>query len=107
LGAVQEQEYVKENVAPRAPVPAWVVCAALAGAAAVFALAALPDLAMPEPLTRAAPPHRFIAEIAYEHMVNLTSIGPRVHNIMPHTFRQHFISFCFLPFNHHGHIILI
>ncbi|XP_041984494.1 endoplasmic reticulum metallopeptidase 1-like isoform X2 [Aricia agestis] len=36
------------------------------------------DTYLPEPLDRSAPPDRFIAEIAHEHLVNLTSMGPRV-----------------------------
>lgn len=62
----------------RPPVSLGWLAAAAALTAALLAAAALIDVTLPEPLTRAAPPHRFIAEIAHEHLVNLTSIGPRV-----------------------------
>ncbi|XP_072943078.1 endoplasmic reticulum metallopeptidase 1-like isoform X2 [Epargyreus clarus] len=55
--------------------------ALLAAAATALLLAAAAALArrLPDPLSRAnGSEHRFIAEIAHEHLVNLTSIGPRV-----------------------------
>ncbi|CAH2089062.1 unnamed protein product [Euphydryas editha] len=74
----QRGQVVKENVLEDGVVPLrWVVAAALATALALVA-AALVDRRLPEPLRRGAPPERFIAEIAHEHLVNLTSIGPRV-----------------------------
>lgn len=61
-----------------APLPVWwLVLGALATGAALLGVARI-DAALPAPLTRAAPAHRFIADIAHEHLVNLTSIGPRV-----------------------------
>ncbi|XP_026321103.1 endoplasmic reticulum metallopeptidase 1-like [Hyposmocoma kahamanoa] len=55
----------------------WLVLGALATCAALLGVSRI-DAALPAPLTRAAPAHRFIADIAHEHLVNLTSIGPRV-----------------------------
>ncbi|XP_063830921.1 endoplasmic reticulum metallopeptidase 1-like, partial [Ostrinia nubilalis] len=72
------QEYIKENVVVPAPVTPRVLAAALAAALLALAGVALIDLALPEPLQRGAPPERFIAELAHEHLVNLTAIGPRV-----------------------------
>lgn len=70
---------VKENASWRAPLSWRWVCAALAASALALAGVARIDHALPDPLTRAsAPPGRFVAEIAYEHLLNLTSIGPRV-----------------------------
>lgn len=81
------QEYVKENVRPRAPVSPRVLALALAATVAALAAVALIDLALPTPLTRrAAPPDRFIAEVAHEHLVNLTSIGPRVWDQITNTY---------------------
>ncbi|CAG9796007.1 unnamed protein product [Diatraea saccharalis] len=73
-------EYVKENVPARPPVPVWVVvCGLLATMVALVGVTTLVDHTLPPPLTRRdAPPDRFIAEIAYEHLVNITNIGPRV-----------------------------
>ncbi|XP_052743938.1 endoplasmic reticulum metallopeptidase 1-like [Bicyclus anynana] len=55
----------------------WLAAAAVATALTLL-VAALADAHLPAPLDHSAPPQRFIAEIAYEHLVNLTSIGPRV-----------------------------
>ncbi|XP_063367017.1 uncharacterized protein LOC134655483 [Cydia amplana] len=71
-------ERVKENILIREPLSLrWLVLGALSCALAALALLAAGDL-LPEPLTRAAEPTRFIAENAHGHLVNLTSIGPRV-----------------------------
>lgn len=55
----------------------WLALGALGACAALMAAAAI-DEALPAPLGRDAPGDRFIADIAHEHLVNLTSIGPRV-----------------------------
>ncbi|CAH4032462.1 unnamed protein product [Pieris brassicae] len=73
-----DAEVVKENVWQAGSVRTrWVVLAALCSCVAVL-VAAVCDQTLPTPLDRSAPKDRFIAEIAYEHLVNLTSIGPRV-----------------------------
>ncbi|XP_037295061.1 endoplasmic reticulum metallopeptidase 1 [Manduca sexta] len=76
---VATEDLVKENVVPRPPLSVWWLVAALAVSGLSVIGVALIDYNLPEPLTReTAPPDRFIAEIAHEHLVNLTSIGPRV-----------------------------
>ncbi|XP_047996668.1 endoplasmic reticulum metallopeptidase 1-like isoform X2 [Leguminivora glycinivorella] len=71
-------EKVKENTLVRSPLALrWLVLGALSCALAALALLAAGDI-LPEPLTQAADPTRFIAENAHKHLVNLTSIGPRV-----------------------------
>ncbi|RVE52927.1 hypothetical protein evm_002404 [Chilo suppressalis] len=72
-------EYVKENIQSRPPVPAWVIVLCVGAAASALYVATLVDRALPAPLMRKdAPADRFIAENAYDHLVNLTNIGPRV-----------------------------
>lgn len=71
-------EVVKENVFEDGVVPLRWLAAALAACGAALGVALLVDARLPAPLGRDAPPDRFIAEIAHEHLVNLTSIGPRV-----------------------------
>lgn len=71
-------EVVKENVVRGAPMRAGWLLLGVVGTSAALLAVALIDVAMPAPLSRDAPDHRFIAEIAHEHLVNLTSIGPRV-----------------------------
>ncbi|XP_075981699.1 endoplasmic reticulum metallopeptidase 1-like isoform X2 [Anticarsia gemmatalis] len=69
---------VKENKLSAGPLSwPWLAAGLLASAAALWAVALIDD-ALPAPLARGSPPERFIAEIAHEHLVNLTSIGPRV-----------------------------
>lgn len=71
-------EVVKENVMRGAPLRVWwLVLGALGTAAALLGVAYI-DAALPAPLSRDAPAHRFIADIAHDHLVNLTAIGPRV-----------------------------
>ncbi|XP_063386153.1 endoplasmic reticulum metallopeptidase 1-like [Cydia fagiglandana] len=71
-------EKVKENILIREPLSLrWLVLGALSCVLAALALLAAGDL-LPEPLTQAAEPTSFIAENAHIHLVNLTSIGPRV-----------------------------
>ncbi|XP_038211457.1 endoplasmic reticulum metallopeptidase 1-like [Zerene cesonia] len=72
-----EGEKVKENVVESGVGTRWVALAALCSAATLLVAGAF-DAALPAPLDRSAPPDRFIAQNAYEHLVNLTSIGPRV-----------------------------
>ncbi|KAM3959411.1 LOW QUALITY PROTEIN: uncharacterized protein ACR2FA_006478 [Aphomia sociella] len=70
---------VKENVLARPPLSVWWLVAALAATAGAYYVVSIIDLTLPEPLMRdTASPQRFIAEIAHEHLVNLTSMGPRV-----------------------------
>ncbi|XP_050667922.1 endoplasmic reticulum metallopeptidase 1-like [Leptidea sinapis] len=77
-GMKRNGEEVKENVLEVGVVDVrWVVMAAVCTAATLLVAGSV-DLAFPTPLDRSAPPDKFIAEIAYEHLVNLTSIGPRV-----------------------------
>ncbi|KAL4704883.1 hypothetical protein ACJJTC_019461 [Scirpophaga incertulas] len=70
--------YMKENVVRTLKPGFWTLIGTLALTVAMFLLAVLADRSLPTPLTRAAPKDQFIAEIAYEHLLNLTSIGPRV-----------------------------
>ncbi|XP_047536484.1 endoplasmic reticulum metallopeptidase 1-like [Vanessa atalanta] len=71
-------QVVKENVFEDGVVPLrWVAVAAVVTSLSLV-VAALVDRRLPEPLDRSAPADHFIAEIAHEHLVNLTSIGPRV-----------------------------
>ncbi|CAG4989248.1 unnamed protein product [Colias eurytheme] len=72
-----EGEKVKENIVSPGVATRWVALAALCSAATLLVAGAF-DAALPAPLDRSAPPDRFIAQNAYEHLVNLTSIGPRV-----------------------------
>lgn len=75
-----DAEVVKENVWQAGSVKTrWVVLAVLCSCVAVL-VAVVYDQKLPTPLDRSAPKDRFIADIAYEHLVNLTSIGPRVTN---------------------------
>nr|XP_037873576.1 endoplasmic reticulum metallopeptidase 1 isoform X4 [Bombyx mori] len=69
---------MKENILPQPPLSTWWLFVALAATGLSLYGVSLIDYALPEPLTRAAPVEKFIADIAYEHLVNLTSIGPRV-----------------------------
>ncbi|VVC97950.1 unnamed protein product [Leptidea sinapis] len=81
-GMKRNGEEVKENVLEVGVVDVrWVVMAAVCTAATLLVAGSV-DLAFPTPLDRSAPPDKFIAEIAYEHLVNLTSIGPRVHTYL-------------------------
>lgn len=73
-----QSELVKENKPPQAPLSGWWVLAALVASAATLAAVAYIDYALPEPLGPDAPPQRFRALTAHQHLVNLTSIGPRV-----------------------------
>ncbi|KAJ8717542.1 hypothetical protein PYW07_005472 [Mythimna separata] len=74
----EQSELVKENKLAGAPLSARWLAAALAACAALLAGVARIDHALPAPLGLAAPPHRFRALVAHQHLVNLTSIGPRV-----------------------------
>lgn len=70
---------VKENVRRGAPLAGWWVWAGAAAVLAALAGVARIDSALPAPLARhAAPAERFSGERAYEHLLNLTAIGPRV-----------------------------
>lgn len=69
---------MKENKLPRAPLSAWWLGAALLANAAMLAAVARIDVALPEPRAADAPAHLFSAARAYQHLVNLTDIGPRV-----------------------------
>ncbi|CAG9127663.1 unnamed protein product [Plutella xylostella] len=73
------QEEIKENRRRLPPLgPGWLVLGCVLAAAAPLLLQMHHDR-LPTPLTRAdAPPTRFCAEIAKEHLHNLTAIGPRV-----------------------------
>lgn len=71
-------EEIKENIYEDGVVSVWWVAAALAACCGALAAAMAVDVSLPAPLGRDASPERFIAEIAHEHLVNLTSIGPRV-----------------------------
>ncbi|KAJ8716926.1 hypothetical protein PYW08_005325 [Mythimna loreyi] len=74
----EQSELVKENVRVQSPLAVGWLLAGLAGSAALLAAVASIDQALPAPLGRDAPPTRFQALVAHEHLVNLTSIGPRV-----------------------------
>ncbi|KAG7301133.1 hypothetical protein JYU34_013974, partial [Plutella xylostella] len=73
------QEEIKENRRRLPPLgPGWLVLGCVLAAAAPLLLQMHHDR-LPTPLTRGdAPPTRFCAEIAKEHLHNLTVIGPRV-----------------------------
>lgn len=83
-----EAGLVKEN-APPAPAlrQRWLLGGGAALAAAALALLAAAGR-LPAPAARGAPPDTFIAEIAHEHLVNLTSIGPRV-SLPPHLYSDY------------------
>ncbi|CAK1550290.1 unnamed protein product [Leptosia nina] len=71
-------EELKENVFRIGVVDTrWVIVAVLYTCCALL-IAFTCDHALPKPLDKNAPPTRFIAENAFDHLVNLTSIGPRV-----------------------------
>lgn len=74
----KQSELVKENKPAQAPLSLGWLLAALAASAAILAAVASIDYALPAPLGPGAPPTRFRALAAHQHLVNLTSIGPRV-----------------------------
>lgn len=75
----EQEEVVKGHVVAALPLRTRWLVAGVAASCAVFALALLADEALPAPRARGdAPPDSFIAEAAYEHLLNLTAIGPRV-----------------------------
>lgn len=70
---------MKENRVRALPLTWPWLCAGLALSACAVLVALYIDYALPEPLTRATgSPEQFIAQIAHEHLVNLTAVGPRV-----------------------------
>ncbi|CAB3244465.1 unnamed protein product [Arctia plantaginis] len=73
------EDLVKENKVKPLPLTWPWLCAGLAVSACAVLATLTIDYALPEPVTRAkGHPEQFIAQIAYEHLVNLTAIGPRV-----------------------------
>lgn len=76
-------EEVKENVYSDGVVSLWWLVAALVACGGALAAALAVDARLPEPFGRRAPPDRFSAALAHDHLVNLTSIGPRVSGTAP------------------------
>ncbi|GBP67671.1 Endoplasmic reticulum metallopeptidase 1 [Eumeta japonica] len=78
-GEQEVEGEVKENRLPKTALPGAVFAALLAAAALGVAGVARLDAHLPVVLTRDnSPSHKFRGDDAYEHLLNLTAIGPRV-----------------------------